>query len=225
MTVNQNYQLDQVKPVTEVLKNTLIMTDENLKKIDFDELLLIQFPIYPEDTHIELRLDTKQNSESLYKLETNQTFLLPRFTLDAALQLAGIVDRTYKKNQFDTIKEQLEKVGILTLVSGDVKSVAGNAVYRFTLTNRNQDETIKARFYDMTKEDEVEGLKDALFYGYVDFTFTGDLDEPTQPDEPDQPWLDLDKVFTARNLGKIVLSSKEIETAETRRKRQLNTAN
>ena len=206
MTIPSTLRLDMAKPVAEVLKNTLIMTEEYVQDIDFNELQFIQLPIKGSDQQVRIKVEAKANQDNKYKLESNQIFTLNRLSTKAALQIVGMTSFEFPKVKFNDVQEHLKTIGFLTKVKGDVTSEVGDATYLFSLTE-TPDADLKARFFDINDKDQLNKIFETLFFGSVELTFKGTLPEPEAPKEENKDdWLDLEKVFVNRNLGKIILS-------------------
>ena len=206
MTIPSTLRLDMAKPVAEVLKNTLIMTEEYVQDIDFNELQFIQLPIKGSDQQVRIKVEAKANQDNKYKLESNQIFTLNRLSTKAALQIVGMTSFEFPKVKFSDVQEHLKTIGFLTKVKGDVTSEVGDATYLFSLTE-TPDADLKARFFDINDKDQLNKIFETLFFGSVELTFKGTLPEPEAPKEENKDdWLDLEKVFVNRNLGKIILS-------------------
>lgn len=206
MTIPSTLRLDMAKPVAEVLKNTLIMTEEYVQDIDFNELQFIQLPIKGSDQQVRIKVEAKANQDNKYKLESNQIFTLNRLSTKAALQIVGMTSFEFPKVKFNDVQEHLKTIGFLTKVKGDVTSEVGDATYLFSLTE-TPDADIKARFFDINDKDQLNKIFETLFFGSVELTFKGTVPEPESPKEENKDdWLDLEKVFVNRNLGKIILS-------------------
>ena len=108
--------------------------------------------------------------------------------------------------KFNDVQEHLKTIGFLTKVKGDVTSEVGDATYLFSLTE-TPDADLKARFFDINDKDQLNKIFETLFFGSVELTFKGTIPEPEAPKEENKDdWLDLEKVFVNRNLGKIILS-------------------
>lgn len=206
MTIPSTLRLDMAKPVAEVLKNTLIMTEEYVQDIDFNELQFIQLPIKGSDQQVRIKVEAKANQDNKYKLESNQIFTLNRLSTKAALQIVGMTSFEFPKAKFNDVQEHLKTIGFLTKVKGDVTSEVGDATYLFSLTE-TPDTDLKARFFDINDKDQLNKIFETLFFGSVELTFKGTIPEPEAPKEENKDdWLDLEKVFVNRNLGKIILS-------------------
>lgn len=206
MTIPSTLRLDMAKPVAEVLKNTLIMTEEYVQDIDFNELQFIQLPIKGSDQQVRIKVEAKANQDNKYKLESNQIFTLNRLSTKAALQIVGMISFEFPKAKFNDVQEHLKTIGFLTKVKGDVTSEVGDATYLFSLTE-TPDADLKARFFDINDKDQLNKIFETLFFGSVELTFKGTIPEPEAPKEENKDdWLDLEKVFVNRNLGKIILS-------------------
>ena len=206
MTIPSTLRLDMAKPVAEVLKNTLIMTEEYVQDIDFNELQFIQLPIKGSDQQVRIKVEAKANQDNKYKLESNQIFTLNRLSTKAALQIVGMTSFEFPKVKFNDVQEHLKTIGFLTKVKGDVTSEVGDATYLFSLTE-TPDADLKARFFDINDKDQLNKIFETLFFGSVELTFKGTIPEPEAPKEENKDdWLDLEKVFVNRNLGKIILS-------------------
>ena len=206
MTIPSTLRLDMAKPVAEVLKNTLIMTEEYVQNIDFNELQFIQLPIKGSDQQVRIKVEAKANQDNKYKLESNQIFTLNRLSTKAALQIVGMTSFEFPKVKFNDVQEHLKTIGFLTKVKGDVTSEVGDATYLFSLTE-TPDADLKARFFDINDKDQLNKIFETLFFGSVELTFKGTIPEPEAPKEENKDdWLDLEKVFVNRNLGKIILS-------------------
>lgn len=206
MTIPSTLRLDMAKPVAEVLKNTLIMTEEYVQDIDFNELQFIQLPIKGSDQQVRIKVEAKANQDNKYKLESNQIFTLNRLSTKAALQIVGMTSFEFPKVKFSDVQEHLKTIGFLTKVKGDVTSEVGDATYLFSLTE-TPDADLKARFFDINDKDQLNKIFETLFFGSVELTFKGTVPEPEAPKEENKDdWLDLEKVFVNRNLGKIILS-------------------
>lgn len=206
MTIPSTLRLDMAKPVAEVLKNTLIMTEEYVQDIDFNELQFIQLPIKGSDQQVRIKVEAKANQDNKYKLESNQIFTLNRLSIKAALQIVGMTSFEFPKVKFNDVQEHLKTIGFLTKVKGDVTSEVGDATYLFSLTE-TPDADLKARFFDINDKDQLNKIFETLFFGSVELTFKGTVPEPEAPKEENKDdWLDLEKVFVNRNLGKIILS-------------------
>ena len=206
MTIPSTLRLDMAKPVAEVLKNTLIMTEEYVQDIDFNELQFIQLPIKGSDQQVRIKVEAKANQDNKYKLESNQIFTLNRLSTKAALQIVGMTSFEFPKVKFSDVQEHLKTIGFLTKVKGDVTSEVGDATYLFSLTE-TPDADLKARFFDINDKDQLNKIFETLFFGSVELTFKGTVPEPETPKEENKDdWLDLEKVFVNRNLGKIILS-------------------
>lgn len=206
MTIPSTLRLDMAKPVAEVLKNTLIMTEEYVQDIDFNELQFIQLPIKGSDQQVRIKVEAKANQDNKYKLESNQIFTLNRLSTKAALQIVGMNTFEFSKAKFNDVQEHLKTIGFLTKVKGDVTSEVGDATYLFSLTE-TPDADVKARFFDINDKDQLNKIFETLFFGSVELTFKGTVPEPEAPKEENKDdWLDLEKVFVNRNLGKIILS-------------------
>lgn len=206
MTIPSTLRLDMAKPVAEVLKNTLIMTEEYVQDIDFNELQFIQLPIKGSDQQVRIKVEAKANQDNKYKLESNQIFTLNRLSTKAALQIVGMTSFEFPKVKFNDVQEHLKTIGFLTKVKGDVTSEVGDATYLFSLTE-TPDADFKARFFDINDKDQLNKIFETLFFGSVELTFKGTVPEPEAPKEENKDdWLDLEKVFVNRNLGKIILS-------------------
>nr|DAN24747.1 MAG TPA: hypothetical protein [Caudoviricetes sp.] len=206
MTIPSTLRLDMAKPVAEVLKNTLIMTEEYVQDIDFNELQFIQLPIKGSDQQVRIKVEAKANQDNKYKLESNQIFTLNRLSTKAALQIVGMTSFEFPKVKFNDVQEHLKTIGFLTKVKGDVTSEVGDATYLFSLTE-TPDADLKARFFDINDKDQLNKIFETLFFGSVELTFKGTVPEPEAPKEENKDdWLDLEKVFVNRNLGKIILS-------------------
>lgn len=206
MTIPSTLRLDMAKPVAEVLKNTLIMTEEYVQDIDFNELQFIQLPIKGSDQQVRIKVEAKANQDNKYKLESNQIFTLNRLSTKAALQIVGMNTFEFPKAKFNDVQEHLKTIGFLTKVKGDVTSEVGDATYLFSLTE-TPDADVKARFFDINDKDQLNKIFETLFFGSVELTFKGSVPEPEAPKEENKDdWLDLEKVFVNRNLGKIILS-------------------
>lgn len=206
MTIPSTLRLDMAKPVAEVLKNTLIMTEEYVQDIDFNELQFIQLPIKGSDQQVRIKVEAKANQDNKYKLESNQIFTLNRLSTKAALQIVGMTSFEFPKVKFNDVQEHLKTIGFLTKVKGDVTSEVGDATYLFSLTE-TPDAELKARFFDINDKDQLNKIFETLFFGSVELTFKGTVPEPEAPKEENKDdWLDLEKVFVNRNLGKIILS-------------------
>jgi hypothetical protein len=206
MTIPSTLRLDMAKPVAEVLKNTLLMTEEYVQDIDFNELQFIQLPIKGSDQQVRIKVEAKANQDNKYKLESNQIFTLNRLSTKAALQIVGMTSFEFPKVKFNDVQEHLKTIGFLTKVKGDVTSEVGDATYLFSLTE-TPDADLKARFFDINDKDQLNKIFETLFFGSVELTFKGTVPEPEVPKEENKDdWLDLEKVFVNRNLGKIILS-------------------
>lgn len=206
MTIPSTLRLDMAKPVAEVLKNTLIMTEEYVQDIDFNELQFIQLPIKGLDQQVRIKVEAKANQDNKYKLESNQIFTLNRLSTKAALQIVGMTSFEFPKVKFNDVQEHLKTIGFLTKVKGDVTSEVGDATYLFSVTE-TPDADLKARFFDINDKDQLNKIFETLFFGSVELTFKGTVPEPEAPKEENKDdWLDLEKVFVNRNLGKIILS-------------------
>lgn len=206
MTIPSTLRLDMAKPVAEVLKNTLIMTEEYVQDIDFNELQFIQLPIKGSDQQVRIKVEAKANQDNKYKLESNQIFTLNRLSTKAALQIVGMTSFEFPKVKFNDVQEHLKTIGFLTKVKGDVTSEVGDATYLFSLTE-TPDADLKARFFDINDKDQLNKIFETLFFGSVELTFKGTIPEPEAlKEENKDDWLDLEKVFVNRNLGKIILS-------------------
>lgn len=206
MTIPSTLRLDMAKPVAEVLKNTLLMTEEYVQDIDFNELQFIQLPIKGSDQQVRIKVEAKANQDNKYKLESNQIFTLNRLSTKAALQIVGMTSFEFPKVKFNDVQEHLKTIGFLTKVKGDVTSEVGDATYLFSLTE-TPDADLKARFFDINDKDQLNKIFETLFFGSVELTFKGTVPEPEAPKEENKDdWLDLEKVFVNRNLGKIILS-------------------
>lgn len=206
MTIPSTLRLDMAKPVAEVLKNTLIMTEEYVQDIDFNELQFIQLPIKGSDQQVRIKVEAKANQDNKYKLESNQIFTLNRLSTKAALQIVGMNTFEFPKAKFNDVQEHLKTIGFLTKVKEDVTSEVGDATYLFSLTE-TPDADVKARFFDINDKDQLNKIFETLFFGSVELTFKGSVPEPEAPKEENKDdWLDLEKVFVNRNLGKIILS-------------------
>lgn len=206
MTIPSTLRLDMAKPVAEVLKNTLIMTEEYVQDIDFNELQFIQLPVKGSDQQVRIKVEAKANQDNKYKLESNQIFTLNRLSTKAALQIVGMTSFEFPKAKFNDVQEYLKTIGFLTKVKGDVTSEVGDATYLFSLTE-TPDADLKARFFDINDKDQLNKIFETLFFGSVELTFKGTVPEPEAPKEENKDdWLDLEKVFVNRNLGKIILS-------------------
>lgn len=206
MTIPSTLRLDMAKPVAEVLKNTLIMTEEYVQDIDFNELQFIQLPIKGSDQQVRIKVEAKANQDNKYKLESNQIFTLNRLSTKAALQIVGMNTFEFPKAKFNDVQDHLKTIGFLTKVKGDVTSEVGDATYLFSLTE-TPDADLKARFFDINDKDQLNKIFETLFFGSVELTFKGTVPEPEAPKEENKDdWLDLEKVFVNRNLGKIILS-------------------
>lgn len=206
MTIPSTLRLDMAKPVAEVLKNTLIMTEEYVQDIDFNELQFIQLPIKGSDQQVRIKVEAKANQDNKYKLESNQIFTLNRLSTKAALQIVGMTSFEFPKVKFNDVQDHLKTIGFLTKVKGDVTSEVGDATYLFSLTE-TPDADLKARFFDINDKDQLNKIFETLFFGSVELTFKGTVPEPEAPKEENKDdWLDLEKVFVNRNLGKIILS-------------------
>lgn len=206
MTIPSTLRLDMAKPVAEVLKNTLIMTEEYVQDIDFNELQFIQLPIKGSDQQVRIKVEAKANQDNKYKLESNQIFTLNRLSTKAALQIVGMNTFEFPKAKFNEVQDHLKTIGFLTKVKGDVTSEVGDATYLFSLTE-TPDADLKARFFDINDKDQLNKIFETLFFGSVELTFKGTISEPEAPKEENKDdWLDLEKVFVNRNLGKIILS-------------------
>ena len=206
MTIPSTLRLDMAKPVAEVLKNTLIMTEEYVQDIDFNELQFIQLPVKGSDQQVRIKVEAKANQDNKYKLESNQIFTLNRLSTKAALQIVGMTSFEFPKVKFNDVQEHLKTIGFLTKVKGDVTSEVGDATYLFSLTE-TPDADLKARFFDINDKDQLNKIFETLFFGSVELTFKGTVPEPEAPKEENKDdWLDLEKVFVNRNLGKIILS-------------------
>ena len=206
MTIPSTLRLDMAKPVAEVLKNTLIMTEEYVQDIDFNELQFIQLPIKGSDQQVRIKVEAKAKQGNKYKLESNQIFTLNRLSTKAALQIVGMTSFEFPKVKFNDVQEHLKTIGFLTKVKGDVTSEVGDATYLFSLTE-TPDADLKARFFDINDKDQLNKIFETLFFGSVELTFKGTVPEPEAPKEENKDdWLDLEKVFVNRNLGKIILS-------------------
>lgn len=206
MTIPSTLRLDMAKPVAEVLKNTLIMTEEYVQDIDFNELQFIQLPIKGSDQQVRIKVEAKANQDNKYKLESNQIFTLNRLSTKAALQIVGMNSFEFPKVKFNDVQEHLKTIGFLTKVKGDVTSEVSDATYLFSLTE-TPDADLKARFFDVNDKDQLNKIFETLFFGSVELTFKGTVPEPEAPKEENKDdWLDLEKVFVNRNLGKIILS-------------------
>lgn len=206
MTIPSTLRLDMAKPVAEVLKNTLIMTEEYVQDIDFNELQFIQLPVKGSDQQVRIKVEAKANQDNKYKLESNQIFTLNRLSTKAALQIVGMTSFEFPKVKFNDVQDHLKTIGFLTKVKGDVTSEVGDATYLFSLTE-TPDADLKARFFDINDKDQLNKIFETLFFGSVELTFKGTVPEPEAPKEENKDdWLDLEKVFVNRNLGKIILS-------------------
>lgn len=206
MTIPSTLRLDMAKPVAEVLKNTLLMTEEYVQDIDFNELQFIQLPIKGSDQQVRIKVEAKANQDNKYKLESNQIFTLNRLSTKAALQIVGMTSFEFPKVKFNDVQDHLKTIGFLTKVKGDVTSEVGDATYLFSLTE-TPDADLKARFFDINDKDQLNKIFETLFFGSVELTFKGTVPEPEAPKEENKDdWLDLEKVFVNRNLGKIILS-------------------
>ena len=206
MTIPSTLRLDMAKPVAEVLKNTLLMTEEYVQDIDFNELQFIQLPIKGSDQQVRIKVEAKANQDNKYKLESNQIFTLNRLSTKAALQIVGMTSFEFPKVKFNDVQEHLKTIGFLTKVKGDVTSEVGDATYLFSLTE-TPDADLKARFFDINDKNQLNKIFETLFFGSVELTFKGTVPEPEAPKEENKDdWLDLEKVFVNRNLGKIILS-------------------
>lgn len=223
MSLKNEYNLSKVKSIVDVIKNTLILTDETLQKVDFDQFILIQLPIKHDDTQVQFKFDTKASLNVPYKLESNQTFSLNRLDASAVLELAGLTKREFDKSEYESIRQQLSDYGVLTVTSGSINDEEGDANCVFSITELG-DKKIKANFIDCAKNEKLANLFDILFSGSVDLTFKGKEIEnkipfdpnnpPTRPNDPMEPRLetDISPFFKNRNLGNINLANSTVHS-------------
>lgn len=214
MSINVQPLHNVLRPVSAMLRECLINANKEIADLDLTRLKLYIPQISATDDAVYLARVLPYNPrDTLYVLDSNQTFTFSRVDADAALTLYGITERTFPKDKYIELQAILGEVGEFVVTDGSLDDVSGNAtvVYYFGAAPNSEDGLYPARYIPLLPDNPIKAHYSIPFKGGVTFTFIGDGSEPvdvTPPPETNNETdekenenrIDLDVVFANRDL-------------------------